>query len=128
MGADKDIDVNVRVIAATNKNLEEEIKAGRFREDLYHRLSVILIQVPTLNERVEDIPLLADHFITQICEESGVAKSTITPDALAELQKINWTGNIRELRNVIERLLILCDKNITAKDVQMYAHPLGNAN
>ncbi|MBO7495072.1 MAG: sigma-54-dependent Fis family transcriptional regulator [Salinivirgaceae bacterium] len=125
VGADKDIDVNVRVIAATNKNLEEEIKAGRFREDLYHRLSVILIQVPTLNERVEDIPLLADHFITQICEESGVAKSTITPDALAELQKINWTGNIRELRNVIERLLILCDKNITAKDVQMYAHPLG---
>ena len=127
VGADKDIDVNVRVIAATNKNLEEEIKAGRFREDLYHRLSVILIQVPTLNERVEDIPLLADHFITQICEESGVAKSTITPDALAELQKINWTGNIRELRNVIERLLILCDKNITAKDVQMYAHPLGSA-
>ena len=127
VGADKDIDVNVRVIAATNKNLEEEIKAGRFREDLYHRLSVILIQVPTLNERVEDIPLLADHFITQICEESGVAKSTITPDALAELQKINWTGNIRELRNVIERLLILCDKNITAKDVQMYAHPLGNS-
>ena len=126
VGADKDIDVNVRVIAATNKNLEEEIKAGRFREDLYHRLSVILIQVPTLNERVEDIPLLADHFITQICEESGVAKSTITPDALAELQKINWTGNIRELRNVIERLLILCDKNITAKNVQLYAHPLGS--
>ena len=126
VGADKDIDVNVRVIAATNKNLEEEIKAGRFREDLYHRLSVILIQVPTLNERVEDIPLLADHFITQICEESGVAKSTITPDALAELQKINWTGNIRELRNVIERLLILCDKDITAKDVQLYAHPLGS--
>ena len=126
VGADKDIDVNVRVIAATNKNLEEEIKAGRFREDLYHRLSVILIQVPTLNERVEDIPLLADYFITQICEESGVAKSTIEPDALAELQKINWTGNIRELRNVIERLLILCDKNITAKDVQLYAHPLGS--
>ena len=128
VGADKDIDVNVRVIAATNKNLEEEIKAGRFREDLYHRLSVILIQVPTLNERVEDIPLLADYFITQICEESGVAKSTIEPDALAELQKINWTGNIRELRNVIERLLILCDKNITAKDVQLYAHPLGSVN
>lgn len=126
VGADKDIDINVRVIAATNKNLEEEIKAGRFREDLYHRLSVILIQVPTLNERLEDIPLLADHFIAQICEESGVAKSTISKDAIAELQKINWTGNIRELRNVIERLLILCDKNISAKDVQMYAHPLGN--
>ncbi len=126
VGADKDIDINVRVIAATNKNLEEEIKAGRFREDLYHRLSVILIQVPTLNERLEDIPLLADHFIAQICEESGVAKSTISKDAIAELQKINWTGNIRELRNVIERLLILCDKNISAKDVQMYAHPLGS--
>jgi len=126
VGADKDIEVNVRVIAATNKNLEEEIKAGRFREDLYHRLSVILIQVPSLNERLEDIPLLADHFIAQLCEESGVAKSTITKDAIAELQKINWTGNIRELRNVIERLLILCDKSITAKDVQMYAHPLGN--
>lgn len=124
VGADKDIDVNVRVIAATNKNLEEEIRNGHFREDLYHRLSVILIQVPTLNERIEDIPLLADHFITQICEESGVAKSTISDDAIAELQKINWTGNIRELRNVIERLLILCDKNITAKDVQMYAHPI----
>ena len=126
VGADKDIDINVRVIAATNKNLEEEIKAGRFREDLYHRLSVILIQVPTLNERLEDIPLLTDHFIAQICEESGVAKSTISKDAIAELQKINWTGNIRELRNVIERLLILCDKNISAKDVQMYAHPLGS--
>lgn len=126
VGADKDIDINVRVIAATNKNLEEEIKAGRFREDLYHRLSVILIQVPTLNERLEDIPLLADHFIAQICEESGVAKSTISKDAIAELQKINWTGNIRELRNVIERLLILCDKSISAKDVQMYAHPLGS--
>lgn len=125
VGADKDIDINVRVIAATNKNLEEEIKAGRFREDLYHRLCVILVQVPSLNERIEDIPLLAEHFITQICEESGVAKSTITKDAIAELQKINWTGNIRELRNVIERLLILCDKNITGKDVKMYAHPLG---
>lgn len=126
VGADKDIDVNVRVIAATNKNLEEEIKAGNFREDLYHRLSVILIQVPTLNERIEDIPLLSDFFISQICEESGVAKATMTEDAITELQKINWTGNIRELRNVIERLLILCDKNITAKDVQMYAHPLGS--
>ncbi len=126
VGADKDIEVNVRVIAATNKNLEEEIKAGRFREDLYHRLSVILIQVPTLNQRLEDIPLLTDYFITQICEESGVAKAEITAEALAELQKINWTGNIRELRNVIERLLILCDKTITASDVKQYSHPLGN--
>lgn len=125
VGADKDVNINVRVIAATNKNLEEEIKEGRFREDLYHRLGVILIPVPTLNERVSDIPLLAEHFISLICEESGMSKATITKDALAELQRINWTGNIRELRNVIERLLILCDKTITADDVRLYAHPLG---
>ncbi|MCQ2374477.1 MAG: sigma-54 dependent transcriptional regulator [Salinivirgaceae bacterium] len=125
VGADKDVNINVRVIAATNKNLEEEIKEGRFREDLYHRLGVILIPVPTLNERVSDIPLLAEHFISLICEESGMSKATISKDALAELQKINWTGNIRELRNVIERLLILCDKTISADDVRLYAHPLG---
>jgi len=125
VGADKDVNINVRVIAATNKTLEEEIKEGRFREDLYHRLGVILIPVPTLNERVSDIPLLAEHFISLICEESGMSKATISKDALAELQKINWTGNIRELRNVIERLLILCDKTISADDVRLYAHPLG---
>jgi two-component system, NtrC family, nitrogen regulation response regulator NtrX len=125
VGADKDIDVNVRVIAATNKNLEEEIKANRFREDLYHRLSVILINVPTLNERLDDIPLLADYFIGQICEEYGSAKVSISNEAIEELQKINWTGNIREFRNVIERLLILCDKQIEGKDVAMYARPIG---
>lgn len=125
VGADKDINVDVRVIAATNKNLEEEIKANRFREDLYHRLSVILIHVPSLNERKEDIPALADHFITQICEEYGAPKVPITKDALAELQKINWTGNIREFRNVIERLLILCDAKIEKSDVEKFARPLG---
>lgn len=125
VGADKDIKVDVRIIAATNKNLTEEIKSKRFREDLYHRLSVILINVPTLNERIEDIPLLAEHFISQICNEYGTAVVPIEPKALEELQKINWTGNIREFRNVIERLLILCDKKITRDDVLRYARPLG---
>ncbi len=125
VGADKDINVNVRVIAATNKNLEEEIGQGRFREDLYHRLSVILIHVPSLNERLDDIPLLADHFITQICQENGTPKVPISDEATAELQRINWTGNIREFRNVMERLLILCDKKIEQKDVELYARPLG---
>lgn len=125
VGADKDIKVDVRVIAATNKNLEEEIKEKRFREDLYHRLSVILIHVPSLNERIEDIPLLADYFITQICDEYGAPKIEITKDSLSELQKINWTGNIREFRNVIERLLILCDKKVEKSDVINFARPLG---
>jgi DNA-binding NtrC family response regulator len=128
VGADKDINVDVRIVAATNKNLEEEIKENRFREDLYHRLSVILIHVPSLNERIEDIPLLADHFITQICEEYGAAKVEIANDALDELKAINWTGNIREFRNVIERLLILCDKKIEKDDVIKYARPLGGNN
>jgi DNA-binding NtrC family response regulator len=125
VGADKDINVNVRVITATNKNLELEITQGRFREDLYHRLSVILINVPSLNERLEDIPLLADHFITQICDEYGTPKIPISDEAIKELQKINWTGNIREFRNVIERLLILCNKKIEQTDVELYARPLG---
>jgi len=125
VGADKDIKVDVRVIAATNKNIEEEINEKRFREDLYHRLSVILIHVPSLNERIEDIPLLANHFITQICDEYGSPKVEITKEALAELGKINWTGNIREFRNVIERLLILSDKKIEKTDVLKFAHPLG---
>jgi len=125
VGADKDIEVNVRVIAATNKNLEVEIKENRFREDLYHRLSVILIHVPSLNDRKEDIPLLADYFIDQICNEYGSPKVEITQEAIAELQKINWTGNIREFRNVIERLLILCDKRIEKSDVAAFARPLG---
>jgi DNA-binding NtrC family response regulator len=128
VGADKDIKVDVRVVAATNKNLEKEIKENRFREDLYHRLSVILINVPSLNDRLEDIPLLADHFIEKICEEYGVPKVAITNDALAELATINWTGNIREFRNVIERLLILCNKQIEKEDVIKYARPLGGNN
>ncbi len=125
VGSDKDINVDVRVLAATNKNLKEEIETKQFREDLYHRLSVILIHVPTLNERKDDIPLLADYFITQICNEYGVPKVEIEKNALEELQKINWTGNIREFRNVIERLLILCNKKIEKKDVELYARPLG---
>lgn len=121
VGSDKDIDVNVRVIAATNKNLAEEIEKANFREDLYHRLSVILIHVPSLNEREGDIPLLADHFIEISCQEQGVAVKKITKEALKELEKINWTGNIREFRNVIERLVILCGPVIDAADVITYA-------
>jgi DNA-binding NtrC family response regulator len=121
VGSDKDIEVDVRIITATNKNLKEEIDKNQFREDLYHRLSVIIIQVPTLNERVGDINLLADHFNEQICAEHGMAKKNFTDDAIKELQKITWTGNIREFRNVIERLIILCDKEITGKDVSAFA-------
>ena len=124
VGSDKDINVNVRVVAATNKNLREEIEKHHFREDLYHRLSVILIHVPSLNERLEDIPLLADHFNQQICEEYGTPPRKIKDDAIKELQKINWTGNIREFRNVLERLIILCEKEITGKDVVSYARPI----
>ena len=124
VGGEKEIKVNVRVIAATNKDLQKEIATGNFREDLYHRLSVILIHVPSLNERKEDIPLLAQHFLKLICEEHGVPIKVITKDAIAELQKINWTGNIREFRNVMERLIILCDKTITDKDVVTYARPV----
>jgi DNA-binding NtrC family response regulator len=121
VGSDKDIEVDVRIITATNKNLKEEIDKNQFREDLYHRLSVIIIQVPTLNERAEDIPLLAEHFNEQICGEHGMAKKIITGDAIKELQKKPWTGNIREFRNVIERLIILCDREITGKDVSAFA-------
>lgn len=124
VGSDKDINVKVRVVAATNKNLLEEIEKGNFREDLYHRLSVIVIHVPSLAERKEDIPLLVDHFISQICNETGMAQRSIAPDAVAELQKHAWTGNIRELRNVTERLLILGNQTITREDVQLYASPL----
>ncbi|HNS29855.1 MAG TPA: sigma-54 dependent transcriptional regulator [Tenuifilaceae bacterium] len=124
VGSDKDINVHVRIIAATNKNLQEEIEAGRFREDLYHRLSVIIIHVPSLNERIEDIPVLARHFISLICEEYGIPPKTITNEALAALQKNSWTGNIREFRNVIERLIILCEKEITEKDVQLFSQPI----
>lgn len=124
VGGDKQIKVDVRVVAATNKNLSEEIEANKFREDLYHRLSVILIKVPTLNERIEDIPLLANHFIEQICSEYGMSQKIITGKAIAELQKLNWTGNIREFRNVIERLIILCDNEINEADVMKFAAPL----
>jgi DNA-binding NtrC family response regulator len=124
VGSDKDIHVDVRVIAATNKNIRGEIDRNTFREDLYHRLSVILIHVPTLNERSEDIPLLADYFNTLICNEYGMGKKKIKPDAITQLQKIKWTGNIREFRNVFERLIILCPEEITGRDVITYAHPV----
>lgn len=124
VGSDKFIEVDVRVIAATNKNIKQEIEENRFREDLYHRLSVILIHVPTLNERKEDIPVLAGYFNRQICAEYGMQEKKITPEAIEELQKIKWTGNIREFRNVLERLIILCDKEITGKDVVAYAQPI----
>jgi DNA-binding NtrC family response regulator len=124
VGSDKDIDVNVRVIAATNKNIASEIEKNNFREDLYHRLSVILIHVPSLNNRKEDIPLLAEHFVSISCEEQGVPVKKVAAGAIEELKKINWTGNIREFRNVIERLVILCGSEITAEDVISYARPL----
>ncbi len=123
VGGEKDIPVNVRVIAATNKNLLEEIENKTFREDLYHRLSVILIKVPSLNEREDDIPMLAYYFVEQICENNGRPPIQFTDEALEALKKIKWTGNIRELRNVVERLVILCDQQITADDVLMYAQP-----
>ncbi|MFI5148901.1 MAG: sigma-54-dependent transcriptional regulator [Bacteroidia bacterium] len=121
VGGEKELKVNVRVIAATNKDLKKEIEKGNFREDLYHRLSVILIHVPSLNERIEDIPMLAEHFLKNLCEEHGMPLKTLTREAIKELQKLNWTGNIREFRNVMERLIILCDKVITDKDVVQYA-------
>lgn len=120
VGGDKEITVNVRVVAATNKNLKEEISAGNFREDLYHRLSVIEIKNPSLNDRREDIPVLIGHFITIICKEYGIACKTISIDACEELTKRDWSGNIRELRNLIERLIILGSKEITLKDVKLY--------
>ncbi len=123
VGADKDILVDVRVIAATNKDLLKEVEAKNFRLDLYHRLSVILIHVPSLNERRDDIPLLADQFLQDICTDYGTAKKDIDADALKLLQQYNWTGNIRELRNVVERLVILSGKKITAEDVNNYVMP-----
>ena len=121
VGGEKDIPVDVRVIAATNKNVQEEIAKKTFREDLYHRLSVILIHVPTLNEREEDIPLLANYFIDEICGGQGKPTMTFTDEALEALTKIKWTGNIRELRNVVERLAILSESPISAADVELYA-------
>ena len=121
VGADKDIKVNVRVIAATNKDLQKEIIEGRFREDLYHRLAVILIKVPALNERRDDIPLLIEHFATKISEEQGNTAKQFSANAIKLLQEYNWTGNIRELRNVVERLIILGGSEISENDVKMFA-------
>lgn len=123
VGAEKDISVDVRVIAATNKDLLKEVDAKNFRLDLYHRLSVILIHVPSLNERRDDIPMLVDRFLTDICADYGIAKKNIEDDATKLLQQYNWTGNIRELRNVVERLVILSGKAITIEDIRSYVMP-----
>jgi two-component system, NtrC family, nitrogen regulation response regulator NtrX len=120
VGGDKEISVNVRVVAATNKDLRKEIEENRFREDLYHRLSVIVIKVPALNDRKEDIPLLVDKFLLDIADEYGAKKKTIQAKALAQLKDHNWTGNIRELRNVVERLVIMSGDEISADDVKKY--------
>ena len=121
VGSDKDIKVNVRLMAATNKNLKKEIAEGRFREDLYHRIGVILIKVPSLNERLEDIPLLVTHFSKKITEEQGIAPKTFSEAALEKLKSYNWTGNIRELRNVVERVIILGGAEISEEDIKLYA-------
>jgi DNA-binding NtrC family response regulator len=122
VGGDKEIKVNVRIIAATNKRLQQEIASGNFREDLFHRLSVIVLEVPSLNDRLDDIPMLAEHFMAQICSDYGMAKKGISKEALKALQGINWTGNIREFRNVIERLIILGEKTISENDVKQFAN------
>lgn len=124
VGSDKTINVDVRVIAATNKDLNKEISNKKFREDLYHRLSVILINVPTLNERLDDIPLLTQHFMKLICEEHGISEREVTKAGIEELKKITWTGNVREFRNVLERLIILKNEKITDEDVRKFASPL----
>lgn len=121
VGSDKSIKVNVRILAATNKDLQHEIQEGNFREDLFHRLNVIPICVPKLDDRKEDIPLLVDYFTEQICGEQGWAKKEFNAEAVKALQTRMWTGNIRELRNVVERLIILCGNTITAEDVKLYA-------
>jgi DNA-binding NtrC family response regulator len=122
VGSDKDIKVDVRVVAATNKDLQKEIEEGRFREDLYHRLAVILIRVPDLNERREDIPLLINHFSAKISEEQGTGVKSFSKDAVRLLQEYDWTGNIRELRNVVERLIILGEQEVSAADVTLFAN------
>jgi len=122
VGGEKDIEVDVRIIAATNKDLMQEIEDGNFREDLYHRISVIVVHIPTLNERIEDIPILADQFMEDICQDNGIQKKQITAGAMEGLKSIFWSGNIRELRNIIERLVILCDQKITEEDIQLYAN------
>ena len=121
VGSDKEVKVNVRVLAATNKNLAQEINKGNFREDLYHRISVIVIKVPPLNERKEDIPALTEYFAEKVAEEYGTAPKEFSQNAMEELKKIDWTGNIREFRNVVERLIILGGKKISAEDVKTFA-------
>jgi DNA-binding NtrC family response regulator len=123
VGAEKDINVDVRVIAATNKDLLKEVEEKNFRLDLYHRLGVIIIHVPSLNERRDDIPILTEQFLKDICADYGTVQKAIDADAIKLLQQYNWTGNIRELRNVVERLVILSGKNITAEDVKSYVMP-----
>ena len=123
VGGEKDIKVNARVVAATNKDLRKEIEEGNFREDLYHRLAVILIHVPSLNDRRDDIPMLAEHFMTMVCAEHGIARKSFDDSALDALTKTDWSGNIRELRNIVERLVILCDDVVTGEDVTLFANP-----
>ena len=124
VGSDKDIVVDVRVVAATNKDLRKEIEKGNFREDLYHRLSVIVINVPSLDERKDDIPLLVDYFIKQVSTESGMPAKEFSPEAIKLLQEKTWPGNIRELNNVVERLMILGGNPISAEDVKLYVTPI----
>lgn len=124
VGGEKEIKVNVRIIAATNKNMKEQIADGKFREDLFHRLGVIILQIPSLNERIEDIPLLADYFVNLICTDYGVPVKKISGTALEELKKVNWTGNIREFRNAMERLIVLCENEINANDVEVFVKPM----
>jgi DNA-binding NtrC family response regulator len=123
VGGERDVKVDCRVLAATNKDLRKEIAEGRFREDLYHRLAVILIHVPSLNERRDDIPILAEHFLTMVCAEHGIARKSFSDDALLALQQTDWSGNIRELRNIVERLVILCGEKIAGSDVRLFANP-----
>lgn len=127
VGGERDIKVDCRVVAATNKDLRKEIEEGRFREDLYHRLAVILMHVPALNDRRDDIPMLAEHFLTMVCAEHGVQRKSFCEDALDALKNTDWSGNIRELRNIVERLVILCGQTITGSDVEMFANPRGNS-
>lgn len=125
VGSEKVTKIDCRVLAATNKDLRKEIEAGRFREDLFHRIAIILIHVPALNDRREDIPLLAEHFLTVVCNDHGIARKAFDEKAIKALTAINWTGNIRELRNVIERLVILAGSVITEQDVNLFANPKG---
>ena len=125
VGSEKDTKIDCRVIAATNKDLLKEIESGRFREDLFHRIAIILIHVPALNDRRNDIPLLAEHFLTVVCNDHGIARKSLDEKAIQALTAINWTGNIRELRNVIERLVILAGDLITEQDVNLFANPTG---